>query len=242
MTVQETDPGEHKTGGEIGLKITGMIRELVFGAEDGLLSTLGLVTGVAAGTSNSSVILLAGIVGAISGAISMGAGNYLGAKSQIEVLQRTMLEEEESIREHPDHESSELTEYYQSHGMTPEEIGVIVPAIMRNKDFFMEEMAAHELHISAGDLENPIWKAFWMFVSFLVAATLPVWPYAVFGHGTALWVSVGVAAIAVFGIGALKSIFTGRSPVKSGFEVLAVAASAGIIGYIAGHLAGVSGV
>jgi VIT1/CCC1 family predicted Fe2+/Mn2+ transporter len=232
---------EHELGGETGRRgVAGIIRELVFGAEDGLLSALGLVTGVAAGTSHSAVVLLAGAVGAISGAISMGAGNYLGVKSQAEVLQRRMREEERSIREDTEHEFRELTTYYQKHGMTPEEVRVVVPAIMRNKDFLMEEMAAHELRIDPDDLKNPFWKGFWMFVAYLVAAALPIWPYAVFARGTALMTSIGIAVVAVFGIGAARTILTGRAPIRSGLEMLAVATCAGVLGYIAGHFVALS--
>jgi len=235
--INQNEMGEPARSG-----ITNIVRDLVFGIEDGLLSTLGLVTGVAGGTRSTGVVLLAGIVGALSGAIAMGAGNYLGAKSQAEVLQRRILEEETSIREDPDRESDELTAYYASRGLTPEEIMVVVPAVMRKADFLLEEMAAHELHIDPDDLKNPIGKGFWMFVSYLIAAALPIAPYAMFGRRTAFIVSIGIAALAVFGIGAAKTILTKRNPFNSGLEMLAVAASAGIIGYIAGRFAAVSGI
>jgi vacuolar iron transporter family protein len=240
--LHETNQYQSKTPESAKARISGVIRELVFGSEDGLLSALGLVTGVAAGTTNPSIILLAGIVGGISGAISMGAGNYLGIKSQMEVLQKRIREEEEEIRSHPDHESAELTSYYHERGLTPDEVKVIIPAIMRNKDLLMEEMAAHELHINADNLESPIMKSVWMFVAFVCGAVLPIWPYAVFNHQLALIVSIITAAVAVFGIGIGKTLVTGLNPVKSGFEMLAVAASAGLVGYFAGHLVGISGV
>jgi vacuolar iron transporter family protein len=85
-------------------------------------------------------------------------------------------------------------------------------------------------------------KSVWMFIAFVCGAVLPIWPYAVFGHQTALIVSIITAAVAVFGIGVGKTMVTGLNPVKSGFEMLAVAASAGIVGYFAGHLVGISGI
>lgn len=213
------------------------IRELVFGAEDGLVSILGLVTGVAAGTTDSSVVLLAGSVGAISGAISMAAGNYLGVKSHIEVLEHRIRQEHRSISERPEHEHEELVEYYSEHGLTSDELETIVPAVERNKDLMMEEMAAHELGISPDELQNPVWKAIWIFVAYILAAVFPVLPYALFRLSTAFKISIVGTIIALFSVGAAKTIYTGRSAIRSGLEMLIIALLAGAAGYLVGRIA-----
>ena len=153
--MQETRPHKLRGGLESEKSLAGAIRELVFGAEDGLVSILGLVTGVAAGTTSSAIVFLAGAAGALSGAISMAAGNYLGVKSHIEVLQRLLQEEEREIRERPEHERAELVDYYRERGLTPEEIQTVVPAIERNRELLMEEMAMHELGICPAELKSP---------------------------------------------------------------------------------------
>ncbi|MGB9587194.1 MAG: VIT1/CCC1 transporter family protein [Armatimonadota bacterium] len=233
--MEQTSPHEmHGARQERGLLKA--IRELVFGAEDGLVSILGLVTGVAAGTTDTKTVLLAGVVGAVSGAISMAAGNYLGVKSHIEVLQRRMSEEAESIRHCPDHERAELVDYYRERGLTPSEVHMIVPAVMRNQAFLMEEMAAHELGISPGELEAPASKAFWIFIAYIVAAVFPVLPYALFSHYLAMRVSIASTMIALFGVGAAKTAYTRRSWLKSGIEMLAIAMAAGLLGYLAGRM------
>ena len=236
------NPHKLQGGIEYERTLVGAIRDLIFGAEDGLVSILGLVTGVAAGTTSSALVLLAGVVGAISGAISMAAGNYLGVKSHIEVLQRRLLEEEENIREHPELECAELVNYYHERGLTAEEVQTVVPAVMRNRKFLMEEMAAHELGISPSELRNPVWKAFWIFAAYIIAAIFPVLPYALFPQHTAFTVSIIGTVLALFAVGAAKTIYTGRNPIKSGLEMLAIAAMAGIAGYLAGRFAAVSGV
>ena len=238
--MRETTPEEHGGGVADDRSLVSAIRELIFGAEDGLVSILGLVTGVAAGTTNSAVVLLAGVAGAISGAISMAAGNYLGVKSHIEVLQRRLQEEEKSIRERPEHEREELVTYYKERGMNPDELSAIVPAVERNKEFLLEEMAAHELGISPDELKNPIWKAFWIFAAYIIASVFPVLPYVLFSRETAIIVSIIGTVIALFAVGAAKTIYTGRNPIKSGFEMLIIAALAGIAGFLAGHFAAVS--
>jgi VIT1/CCC1 family predicted Fe2+/Mn2+ transporter len=230
------EPGPHElSGGRDERSLAGAIRELIFGAEDGLVSILGLVTGVAAGTTSSAVVLLAGSAGAISGAISMAAGNYLGVKSQIEVLERRLREEERSIREQPEHERAELEAYYREHGLSPEERETIIPAVERSEDLLMEEMAAHELGISPSELRNPVWKAVWIFVAYIIAAVFPVLPYALFPRETALPVSIIGTVLALFGVGAAKTVYTGRNPVRSGLEMLVIALLAGIAGFLAGH-------
>lgn len=236
------NPHKLQGGIEYERTLVGAIRDLIFGAEDGLVSILGLVTGVAAGTTSSSIVLLAGVVGAISGAISMAAGNYLGVKSHIEVLQHRLQEEEKSIREHPRLEYEELVNYYQDRGLTAEEIQSVVPAVMRNRSFLMEEMASHELGISPSELKNPIWKAFWIFAAYIIAAIFPVLPYALFAQNIAMTISIIGTVLALFSVGAAKTVYTGRNPIKSGFEMLAIAAMAGIAGYLAGRIAAVSGV
>lgn len=218
------------------------IRELVFGAEDGLVSILGLVTGVAAGTTDSAVVLLAGVAGALSGAISMAAGNYLGVKSQVEVLERRISEEERSIRERPEHEHTELVEYYRKRGLSPDEIESIVQATERNKRFLLEEMAAHELGACPTELHNPVWRAFWIFFAYILSSVFPVLPYAIFPRNSAITVSVLGTVIALFGVGAAKTYYTGRNPVKSGLEMLAIAALAGVAGFGVGHLVAPLGV
>lgn len=233
--MKQTGPREmHGARQEQGLLKA--IRELVFGAEDGLVSILGLVTGVAAGTTDSKMVLLAGVVGAVSGAISMAAGDYLGVKSHIEVIQRRISEEAESIRRYPEHERAELVDYYRERGLTPSEVHTIVPAVMRNQAFLMEEMAAHELGISPGELEAPASKAFWMFIAYIIAAVFPVLPYAFFFHYLAMRVSIAGTMIALFGVGAAKTVYTRRSWLKSGIEMLAIAMAAGLLGYLAGRI------
>ncbi|MDH7481432.1 MAG: VIT1/CCC1 transporter family protein [Armatimonadota bacterium] len=233
--MQEACPHKLQGGAEEKQNLKSAIRELIFGAEDGLVSILGLVTGVAAGTTSSQVVLLAGTAGAISGAISMAAGNYLGVKSEIEVLQRQLHEEAQSIKEHPEHERAELVEYYRQHGMTPEELKVCVSAVTRNPNFLMEEMAAHEYGISPKELKNPAWRAFWIFAAYILAAIFPVLPYAFFPHDFALVVSIIGTVITLFAVGAAKTIYTRLNPIKSGLEMLGIAALAGIAGFVAGH-------
>ncbi len=233
--MQEARPHKLLGGAENEKSLAGAIRELVFGAEDGLVSILGLVTGVAAGTTSSAIVFLAGAAGAISGAVSMAAGNYLGVKSHIEVLQRRLREEEKEIREQPEQEHEELVNYYREHGLTPKEIQTVVPAIERNLEFFMEEMTAHELGICPAELKNPVWKGFWILIAYIIAAVFPVLPYALLPRSTAMMVSVAGTVLALFAVGAAKTVYTGRNAIKSGLEMLAVAALAGIAGFLAGH-------
>ena len=229
-------------GGPADASPVGVLRELVFGAEDGLVSILGLVTGVAAGTTSSAVVLLAGVAGALSGAVSMAAGTYLGVKSETEVLRRSLSRERRSIEQNPEHERAELIRYYRRRGFTLCERRIVIPAIMRNKELLMEEMAAHEYGISPSQMANPIRRAFWIFAAYLVVSTFPVIPYSLFARDTALIVSIAGTTGALFAVGAAKTIFTGLSSVRSGLEMLIIGALAGIAGYLAGHFAALSGV
>lgn len=167
----------------------------------------------------------------------MAAGNYLGLKSHIEVLSRRLREERRNVRERPHQERQELVEYYRRRGFTEEEIEVVVPATMRNPRFLMEEMAVHELGICPGELSNPLSNSFWIFAAYVAASVIPVLPYILFERNTALGVSISGTVVALFGVGAARTVVTGRNWVRSGLEMLAIAAMAGAAGYLAGHIA-----
>ncbi|MHB0911857.1 MAG: VIT1/CCC1 transporter family protein [Armatimonadota bacterium] len=213
-----------------------MLRDLVFGAEDGFISILALVTGVAAGAEERTV-LLAGAVGAVSGAISMAAGNYLGVKSQVASYEHRIQEERRSIAENPEMERDELAELYRRSGLTKEQADAVVPVVSENSDFMTQEMAAHELGIGTSELRgSPLRKALWLFAAYILASTFPVLPYALFERDTAMAISITGTLIALFAVGAARSIFTGANWLRSGVEMLAIALLAGVAGYLVGML------
>lgn len=212
------------------------IRELVLGAEDGLVSIFGLVFGVAAGTDSSLIVLLAGATGALSGAVSMGAGHYLSVKSEVDVAERELAEEREQIRRYPARERAEIADFLHSHGFTREETARFLEAASRKPDFLLEEMAAHELHLGRATEQHPLRRALRIFAVYTLAAAFPVLPYALFPLRTATTVSLLATVAALVGVGLARAAVSHRQPLSTVAETLAVAALAAGAGFLVATL------
>ncbi len=216
--------------------ISQSIREIVFGAEDGLVSILGLVVGVAGSTTNSLIVLLAGLAGAFPGAVSMAAGTYLGVKAEKEVFEREIQEEKEEIERKPQDKLKEMARFYRSRGLSATTINIILSALSKNKKALLSEMTAHELEIPSLKSENPGLRAVFIFLAYVIGAFFPVFPYAVLERDQALTLSIVITVIAVFVLGIGKGILAKRNILKSGLEALLVGTASALVGFLAGRL------
>ena len=222
---------------EVGDLVRSRIRESVFGVQDGLVSTLGALTGIAVGTESRSVVILAGFVVVAVESLSMAAGSYLSSKSQREYLERLLREEEKSIAENPQDEHRELIEMYRHRGFTDEEIQIIARRLFADKRWLLEDMAHKELGICPARLEEPLSNAAVMGISYVVGGIVPVLPYVLFPISIGLPVSIFLTGIVLFGFGGVKGKLVHKSWMASGLEMLAIAGLACLIGLAIGTLA-----
>ena len=209
-----------------------MLREGVFGLGDGVVSTLGAVTGIAVGTGSKFVVLLSGFVVIAVESLSMAAGSYLSSKSERELLERYLDEERWEIKHRPKHEEEELREIYKKKGFVKKEIDMIVARLQKNPQAMLEEMAYHELKIIPENLEKPSSNAFIMGVSYIVGGLIPLSAYLFFEMSTALWTAIVLSVIVLFVVGAYKTKLTHKNPWKSGFEMMSISLGAALIGYV----------
>lgn len=158
----------HRKGSESGRKLSGFFREAVFGLGDGMVSTLGAITGIAIGTGSRFVVLLSGLVVIAVESLSMAAGTYLSSKSEREILERYLEEEKWEIENKFEKEKKELRDIYRKKGFNKKELDMIVSRISKNKEVMLEEMAHHELKIIPENLEKPRGNAFIMGFSYVV--------------------------------------------------------------------------
>jgi predicted membrane protein (TIGR00267 family) len=214
------------------------IREMIFGVEDGLVSTTGAVVGIAAGAQDARIVILSGVVLVIVEALSMAAGTHLSAKSERQLIERRIREEEYEIEHHPDHEREELAEMYRQRGFTAEETEILVRRITSDKKLWLEEMMAKELRIGAEQLDETSSAAAIMWIAYTVGGAVPVVPFLFLPVGTASLVAFISSLCALFGIGAWKAKVTGTDVLKGGLEMLLISASAGFMGYVFGTLVG----
>lgn len=219
------------------IKIVAYFRELVFGLEDGMVSTLGAITGIAVGTSNNLFIILSGIVIVIVEAISMGIGSYLSTKSIKELNERKLKEEKNQIEEEIKMEKQELFEIYVKEGWPKSFAKEMVQVASKNKKLFFKEMINKELKINLDETKNPIRGAIFMFFFYVIGGSLPVLPYFFFKIPSSIILSIAVTLVGLFILGVVTSRFTKRNWLKSGLKIFILAGLAALVGYIIGFSA-----
>jgi VIT1/CCC1 family predicted Fe2+/Mn2+ transporter len=214
------------------------IRELVFGAQDGVLTTLGIVTGISSATVDRSTILITGFLSMLVGAISMGVGEYLGGKAEREVVQNAIDLEQAEMIEKPEEEFAEQVAYYRLKGFTDDEAITIVRRLEKNPEIWLHEMVRDEFGIDLREADDGgLRSTFAMAASFTIGAALPVVPYAfpALAIGAATFVGLALAVAALFGIGYYAGTLSGRSPVRKGLEIVAFGTVVFLISWAAGH-------
>jgi predicted membrane protein (TIGR00267 family) len=219
----------------------GAMRELVFGMNDGLVSTLSLVSGVAGAAVSRSVVLLAGTAGLLSGAISMAAGAYISTKSQREVYEAQVEHEREELEQDPEEEKAELRTLYRLKGYSAEEAERIVERLSQDQDLMLESLLRDELSLMPESFPNPWMSGLQSGGAFIVGALVPLVGYVLFSGMQATLVSASVSIAVLFIIGVVKTLFTGLSWLRSGLEMVAVGVFATLTTYLIGGLFDVSG-
>ncbi len=208
------------------------VREAIFGLEDGVVSTLGAVVGIAIGTQSQFIVILSGTVVIAVEALSMAAGSYLSSKSEREIAQRYLAEERWQIANEPEKEKQELIEFYTSRGFSKKEINILVARVTSNDELWLEEMAYHELKIFPTELENPSKNAWIMGASYIIGGIIPLSSFFLFPIHVAIWIAIGLSAVALFTLGAAVTKITYRNWIKSGLEMVVIAMSAAIVGFV----------
>jgi vacuolar iron transporter family protein len=227
--------GRHRTGGGNAL------RAAVLGANDGLVSNLSLVMGVAGAAMNQRTILIAGIAGLIAGAGSMALGEWLSVQSSRELYRNQLETEEEELRTAPEEEEEELALIYQARGLGEEQARAFAASMMRNTDTALETLAREELGIDPEELGGSAWEAaITSFLLFALGAIVPVLPFFFARGDTAAMLSVVFSMTALFLIGAAITLFTGRPVLFSGLRQVIFGLAAAALTFGIGRLVGVA--
>jgi VIT1/CCC1 family predicted Fe2+/Mn2+ transporter len=213
------------------------IREVVFGAQDGLVSTFAVVAGLAAAGVGHLVVLLGGLVSAVAGVLSMSIGTFLASRAQRQLHQSELERERSEIRDHPGEEVAELMAALVARGMSRPDAVEVARRIARHPDLLLSTLATFELGLAPQRLGNPVRDAFVMAGAFGGASLIPLLPFLA-GHVLpALAFSGALSLLALFAVGVVKARVAGVSPIRSGLEVAALAAASGMLSYGLGRLA-----
>ena len=227
---------EHRRGGLSG----NALRAAVLGANDGLVSNLSLVMGVAGAELASRTILVTGIAGLLAGALSMAMGEWISVQSSRELYAHQIEIERLEIATMPELETEELTLIYRAKGVPAREAHALAERIMRDEDTALDAMAREELGIDPEQLGGSAGvAAVASFVPFTIGAAVPVLPF-VFLSGTAATVtSVVASACGLFALGSAITLLTHRSAVRTGARQLAIGLAAAAVTFAIGRLVGV---
>ena len=226
--------GRHRGGGNA-------LRAAVLGANDGLVSNLSLVMGVAGAAVPGRQILLTGLAGLVAGACSMAMGEWLSVTSSRELNQRQIAVEADELQRIPEEEKEEMVLIYQAKGLDEAAARALADRLMANKDVALDTLVREELGIDPDELGGSAWTAAaTSFGLFSLGAIFPVAPFFCLDGTAALLASLAAGSIALALIGAGTSLFTGRSVVFSGARQLLIGVAAAGITYGIGRLVGVS--
>ena len=215
----------------------GGVRDMIFGANDGLVSTLAFVAGVVGAITNPSIVLLSGVAELFAGTISMAVGSYQSSKSELEVLEREGQRKKVKKGKTPEEEREALIKFYEAEGFKRGEAEAIVDRVVKEKYLPLQATTVEQLGLAPEELGSPAKAGVLCGVSFGLAALVPILPFALpIDIWDAMIVSVVGTVATLFGVGAMKTIFSRRNWVRSGLEMMGIGASAAAITYLIGSL------
>lgn len=227
--------GRHRSAGGNAL------RAAVLGANDGLVSNLSLVMGVAGAELAGQTVLITGLAGLLAGAISMALGEWLSVQSSRELYEKQIRTEAEEIAAAPEEEVEELALIYQARGLAEATARHLAEQIMQNQESALETLAREELGIDPGELGGSAWEAaITSFVLFAIGAIIPVIAFFFFDGMAAIAGSIGLSILGLFAIGAAITLFTGRTVWFSGARQVLFGLAAAAVTFFIGRLLGVS--
>ena len=210
-----------------GLGGGGNLRAAVFGVNDGLVSNAGLILGVAGATHDAHMIVLSGIAGMAAGALAVAAGEYASVRAQRELYESQMALERHELAQYPEAEAQELALIYAAKGLPVKQADRLAKRLVADPEHALDTLAREELGLDPRQLGSPAMAGVTSLVAFAVGAFVPLAPYLLGLGGAAIFWTIGLAAACLFGVGAVLSLFTGRSALYSGARMLLLGAIAG---------------
>jgi len=212
----------------------GGVRDVIFGANDGLVSILALVAGVYGAVTESKAVLIAGVAGAVAGALSMGAAAYLSSKSEREVLERES--ERKGIRKKrsPEEERKELIIFYRLKGFNEGKAEILANRAISVMDLRSEFTIGEEVGLTSEKSWSPIKAGILTGLSFAIASVIPILPFTFMDVNPAVITAVIASIATLFGIGASKAIFTRKNWIRSGLEMMTIGTLASVATYFIG--------
>ena len=212
------------------------IREVVFGSQDGLISTTTLVAGIAATTSARMVVVVAGAVATLAGALSMAVGSYLSSRAQRQLYESELAKERLELTEKPGEEVAELIAYFIGRGMSRRDAIEVLRRVMAHPGLMIDMLGSFELGLAPESLGSPVRDSLVMGAAFAAGSVIPILPFLLLEVHPALMLTMALALVTLFAIGALKARLSGGRLITSGMEMVLLGGAAGLLGYGLGRV------
>ena len=231
---------EGALGAENSSLTSGSLRAAVLGVNDGLVSNFSLVMGVAGGTTNSDIILLAGVAGLLAGAFSMAAGEYISMRSQRDVYEHQISRERAEIEQWPEEEEEELALLYRAKGLSQEEAQIVARRLMANPGVALDTMVREELGLDPSRLGSPWGASLSSFSAFVAGAIVPIIPYILSSGTPAFFISGIMSGGALIAVGGMLASMTDRSIRWGALRMLIAGSAAASVTFGVGSAIGIS--
>jgi len=219
--------------------VGGNLRAAVFGINDGLVSNASLVMGVAGAGAATPFVLTTGVAGLLAGALSMAAGEYVSVRSQRELYEYQIALERAEVEEYPEEEAEELALIYHARGVGLAEAREMSRTLLERPEQALDVLAREELGLNPDDLGSPWGAAGFSFASFALGAALPLAPFVAGALGArAIIEAAAVTLTALFSVGLVLSLFTGRGALRGALRMVLIGGGAGLVSYGVGHAIG----
>jgi VIT1/CCC1 family predicted Fe2+/Mn2+ transporter len=210
-----------------------LVRDVVIGMADGLTVPFALAAGISGAAGSVSTVITAGVAEIAAGAVAMGLGGYLAARSECDHYAAELAREEFEIVEKPDAEVEEVAEIFERYGLTREHYGAVIEGLRERPIAWRDFMMRFELGLERPDPARAQRSALTIGASYVVGGAVPLAPYLVL-HSVTLalpWsAAVTLAALAVFGY--VKGRFTGAAPLRSALQTLTIGGAAATVAYL----------
>lgn len=212
------------------------IKDIVYGANDGIITTFAVVAGVAGAALDLTTIVFLGLANLLADGFSMAFSNYLGSSSEKDYIRRELHDEKKEIEGSPEEEKEEMAALLLDQGYSRDDARVLTSLMFKNKKFFTDLMMHEEHDISIHDSGTPLRPAMLTFFAFIGAGLIPILPFLFLegAENVFLW-SLASTAVALFLVGSLRSTVTKRFWLLLGLEMLFVGGTAAAIAYLVGY-------
>ena len=210
------------------------LAEVILGGQDGLVNVLGVILGVAAATSDSRIVIAAGLAATFAESISMGAVAYTSTLAENDLYHSEKEREYRHIQQAPDIEANEIRKIYASKGFEGEMLDKIVNVITSNPDVWVNVMMAEEFQLTPPEKSQAFRSALVVGFSALIGSLIPLFPFFFWTVNLSIAISIFIAALTLFVVGYYKARVTIGKPIKSGLQMAVIGTVSALVGYVVG--------